>query len=208
MRSIVYWNAFSYNIIMRLLYPGGFKDRYAKLAALIPDDVSVVEICCGDCYLYRNYLSEKKIKYTGLDINPSFIAKAKKNGIDVYRFDLNQAKEIPKAEYLIMQASLYQFLPDAAGLMKKLLAAAQKKVIIAEPVKNLSTSQNSLTRFIAKRLSNPGTHHQMERFNEQSFVAFCNAFSDGLTSISASANGKELIAVFDVRKYRRERLIE
>jgi len=197
MRSIVYWNGFCYTTIMRLLYLGGFNDRYAKLAALIPEGVSVVELCCGDCYLYRHFLSKKKIKYTGLDINPSFIAKAKRNGIDVQRFDVDAADETPAAEFVIMHASLYQFLPDAAAVMKKLLAAAQKTVIIAEPVKNLSTSQNGLIRFIAKRFSNPGTHHQMERFNEESFVAFCNTFPANLTSISASANGKELIAVFN-----------
>ncbi len=41
-----------------------------------------------------------------------------------------------------MQASLYHFLPDAHEIVERMLAAAGRRVIVSEPVRNLASSQN------------------------------------------------------------------
>ncbi len=65
-----------------------------------------------------------------------------------------------------MQSSLYHFLPDAAPIVERMLAAAEKQVLIAEPIRNVADSQSALLAFLARKLTNPGTGDQPHRFNE------------------------------------------
>ena len=95
MTSIIYRNTLLYNVAVRAIYGKGFYDRYEQIAALIPKHSSVVEVCCGDCYLYKNYLSHKNIEYTGLDFNPVFISKARAMGINVLHHNLLSNDSIP-----------------------------------------------------------------------------------------------------------------
>ena len=112
MTSIIYSKRILIISAMRLLYSKGFGDRYKQIAMLIPNHSTVLEVCCGDCYLYKHYLSQKNIKYLGLDINPHFISSALKDGINILHHDQLSNKPIPEAQYIIIQASLYHFLPN------------------------------------------------------------------------------------------------
>jgi ubiquinone/menaquinone biosynthesis C-methylase UbiE len=58
------------------------------IADLIPCEAKVVDVCCGDCYIYLNFLKKKNVKYLGLDINQAFVNAAKRKGISVELFDL------------------------------------------------------------------------------------------------------------------------
>ena len=196
MKSIIYSYRFLYNIAVRCLYRKEFEDRYEKIALLIPESSTVVELCCGDCYLYKHYLKKKNVKYTGLDINTGFIYSAQRDGINVIYHNLLTNNPIPEAEYIIIQASMYHFLPDVNGFYSRLLKSTQKELIISEAVETLSTSSNPLIRFIARCALNPGSGPPTEYFTKQTFKKFCDEHSDNLKCLFEIANGKEMCAVF------------
>ncbi|MEH2066864.1 MAG: methionine biosynthesis protein MetW [Nostoc sp.] len=197
MKSLIYLNPTFYNLTMRLIYGKGFYDRYERIASLIPENSTVLEACCGDCYLYKHYLLPKNVKYTGLDINRSFISSAKKLGINVIYHDLLSRDYIPEAEYTIIQASMYHFLPNNVDFIyKKLFKATKKEIIIVEPIKNFSTSSNLIIKFISRYLANPGTGHATKRFTSTTFEEFCYRYSGNLKDLFKIANGREMCAVF------------
>lgn len=198
MKSLVYRNITSYHLIMRLIYGNGFFSRYENIASLIPAGSTVLEVCCGDCYLYKHYLIGKRVRYTGVDINESFLASARKAGIDVLEHDLRSPGELPRAEYVIVQGSMYHFLPDALeSIFEKLLRAATKQLIVVEPTKTLSNSSNWLIRSMSKYLANPGTGHATRRFTPETFEAFCQGHSGLLRNLFETAHGRETCAVFE-----------
>ncbi|MEH2238948.1 class I SAM-dependent methyltransferase [Nostoc sp.] len=197
MKSLIYSNPTFYNITMRLIYGKGFHNRYKSIASLIPENSTVLEACCGDCYLYKHYLLPKNVKYTGLDINRNFISSAKKSGINVIYHNLLSSDYIPETEYIIIQASMYHFLPnDVDFIYKKLFEATKKEIIIVEPIKNFSTSSNWIIKLISRYLANPGTGHATQRFTATTFQEFCYRYSGNLKNLFKIANGREMCAIF------------
>jgi hypothetical protein len=53
------------------MYGKYYFDRYKDLASIIPSNVSVTDLCCGDCSLYH-YALKGENRYTGIDINPLY----------------------------------------------------------------------------------------------------------------------------------------
>jgi len=104
MRSPVYWHPSIYRIVMKFLYGKSFKARYKAISEIIPDNISVVEVCAGDGYLYECFLKKKNILYSGLDINPVFVSTAKRKGMPFFLHDLTK-EAIPLSDYVIIQAS-------------------------------------------------------------------------------------------------------
>jgi len=51
---------------------------------------------------------------------------------------------------MVIQGSLYQFIPYQKIIIDKLLTIAKKKVIISEPIINLISSRNKIISTIAK----------------------------------------------------------
>ena len=80
-----------------------------------------------------------------------------------------------------MQASLYQFLPNAKYIVEKMLAAARIKVIISEPVKNLTSSNNHFVAQMSHWLTIPRSStkaYSGVRFNEHSSLQFFKIFKE------------------------------
>lgn len=196
MQSPIYWHPRLYAFAMRLLYGKYYHLRYQQLAELIPAGSSVVELCMGDAYLYESFLKQKNVRYTGLDINPVFIKQARKKGIDCKLCDV-RFEDIQSADIVIMQASLYHFLPDAELMINKMLAAATKQVIIAEPVNNLSQSTNIIIRSLAKLFSVTLGGKASHRFNEESFTTLVKK-QNTLKKLFYLDGGKEMVAVFSI----------
>ena len=194
MTSPVYWHPFFYRIAMKLLYGKYFEARYRLIAELIPENASVVELCAGDAYLYSNYLRAKGVHYTGLDINKAFVRAAKAKGISFLEHDLASDK-IPPADYVILQASLYQFIPNEDRIIQKLLDATRKVLIISEPIRNLSDSDNTLVRLLAKYSANPGKGHAVDRFNEVSLLSCFKRFRE-FSEMKVPEGGREMIGIF------------
>lgn len=193
MKSPIYWNPLLYHFTVRNLYGRDFEVRYRALAELIPEGAKVTELCMGDGYLYENYLRRKNIKYMGLDINRSFIRAAKRKNITCQLHNLH-SDEIPPADIILMQGSLCQFIPDERKIIRRMINASRKIVLIAEPVVNRAHSKNFFVRTIAKYSVNPGTGHVTERFNETSLLECFHAFPEFKKKINA---GKEIIGVFE-----------
>jgi SAM-dependent methyltransferase len=163
--SIIYRSSWLYKSVMFLLYQGGYRERSKALATLIPEGASVVDVCCGPASLYFDHLRFKRVAYTGLDINDGFVQNVSARGVKALVWDVSSDTPLPKADYVIMQASLYHFLPDPRPVVDRMLDAASKNVLLTEPVRNLADSPNPLVAWLARKLTNPGTGDQPRRFN-------------------------------------------
>jgi len=196
--SLIYKNALIYELAMIGLYGRHYSSRYSTIAELIPVGSEVLDICCGPAALYHRYLRHKSVKYIGLDINPGFVNGLKCRGIDGRLFDLRDNSPIPKAEYVVMQASLYHFLPNPIPIINRMIAAATRQVIISEPIRNLTHATSPLIASIAKRLTNPGSGTQLRRFTEESLDEVFSGFSDYSVECKRIDGGREKIYVINL----------
>jgi len=184
---------------MLLLYGRHYSSRYRSIADLIPENATVLDLCCGPALLFHRCLRAKSVRYTGLDINEGFISRLIRYGAAGEVWDLRSARELPVSDYVIMQASLYHFLPDASGVVNRMLKAARKNVIIAEPIRNLTTSGSSVLSFIGRSFTNPGSGKQESRFNQTSLAAFFDLYSPYISRSFPIAGGREVVYVLDGR---------
>src|SRR5262249_36460083 len=122
--SLIYRNTFTYEMLMLMLYGRGYKARYRTIADLIPQGSSVLDLCCGPATLFHRHLRQKNVQYTGIDINSRFIERLRARGATGMLCNLYADVPLPRAEYVLMQASLYHFLPDASPLVERMCAAA------------------------------------------------------------------------------------
>lgn len=177
---------------MLLLYGRHYPARYRAIAELIPSNSTVLDLCCGPALLYHRYLRAKAIHYTGLDINTRFIERLNRRGGRGLVWDLRDERPLPSADYVVMQASLYHFLPDAHPVVDRMLEAARRQVIIAEPVRNLTGSNSRVLSLLGRLLTNPGTGQQQLRFSESTLDDFFSAYTSVLESFTI-AGGREKI---------------
>jgi hypothetical protein len=136
-------------MLMRLLYRGDYDLKYQAVADLIPPGSKVVDLCAGDCVLAAK-LSGKACRYIGLELNPRFVNSACRAGVDARHFDVRTG-EIPEADIVCIQSSLYHFMPDDEMLVQRMVESARLMVIISEPIVNVSASGHSLLSRLAVR---------------------------------------------------------
>lgn len=166
MTSLVYRSAGGYELLMRVLYGRHYGDRLAVVAAQVPDGASVVECCCGPGTLYRRHLRGRVASYVGLDVNDGFVARLRSEGVDARRLDLAGDAALPDADVVLMQASLYHFLPQPERILERMLAAARDRVIISEPIRNLASSRVPGVALIGRRAADPGVGGHANRLDE------------------------------------------
>jgi hypothetical protein len=107
--SIIYKSHTLYSVLMRILYGKYFLDRYRDLKSYIPIGDTVLDVCSGDCNLYH-FAIKGRNQYTGIDLN---ISRLKKNkNVNQKQLDII-IDPLPKADIIILQGSLYQFLPKS-----------------------------------------------------------------------------------------------
>src|SRR2546421_3861698 len=135
--GLVYRSAAVYETVMRLLYGRHYAARQRAIASLIPPGSSLVEVCCGPGSVYRHHLAAQGVRYVGLDINSRFLRHVARAGGEARVWDVRMATPLPRAEYVLMQASLYHFMDDPRALIERMLAAATRQVILAEPIQNV-----------------------------------------------------------------------
>jgi SAM-dependent methyltransferase len=169
--SLVYRSPRVYDLTMRALYGRHYPERYRAVAGLIPEGARVLEVCCGPGFLYERALRERNVNYTGLDVNPAFARRVERLGGRGLVRDLARDAPLPSSDYVIMQASLYQFLPDAAGVVRRMIEAASAFVVVAEPVRNLATSGVPVLSTLARRATDAGQGARPLRFTECSLDA-------------------------------------
>lgn len=195
MRGLIYWNTFLYRSAMEAIYGSDFIRRYELIASEIKQGWSVLDLCCGDCYITR-FLG-RTIRYEGRDFNKTFIREAKKKGINVSFCDVKKnLEEKERFDCVIMMGGLHQFIPDEDDILRRMKRIAKRRVVICEPCKNIVSSKNMFVSFLAKVVSNPGVGHisDIKRFTYSEIIDFFKR--NGAKNIIDA--GKDLIGVFEV----------
>lgn len=188
--SPIYRSPRLYELVMTALYGRHYQARYSTLASLIPSQASVLELCCGPGTLYRRALQAKHVHYTGLDISPVFIKAVQAAGGNGCIWDVRRPEALPTAQYAVLQASLYHFIDDgASAVIERMLAAAEREVIIAEPIRNL-TGRLPLSKHLGA-LTDPGTGTQPHRYTEQTLDLLMQPFRDRLRDSFPLPGGRE-----------------
>jgi len=195
--SLIYRSRTAYELAMLALYRSHYVARYEAIANLIPSGADVLELCCGPGTLYSHYLKQKSVRYRGLDISKKFVSDLIQQCIVAEQWDLRSDRPLPGAAYVIMQGSLCQFLPNAAAVLGRMLEAARKEVILAEPIRNLASSRVPIIAYLSRKLTNPGTGAPANRFVEKTLDELVGRYENLLRQSFLIPGGREKIYVFD-----------
>lgn len=150
--GLIYRNGSAYELAMRVIYGRHYSERMRLVAAEVPSGSSVLELCCGPGTLYRRYLRSRTSAYVGLDINEEFVRELRAEGVDARQVDLKTLSDpLPRADVVLMQDSLYNFLPAAEEIVDRMLAAALHRTIICETIHRRFESDHGL-RFTEQTL--------------------------------------------------------
>jgi SAM-dependent methyltransferase len=193
----VYRSAALYEAVMRVLYGRHYGARQRAIAALIPEGSTVLELCCGPGTLYRRHLAGKRVRYLGLDINQGFLRRVRRSGAEAREWDVRSPDPLPPADYVLMQASLYHFMDDPRPLIRRMVVAARRRVILAEPVHNVAKQPGPLGA-IAARLTDPGTGAQPDRYDEPSLDRVLEPFAALVREARLLPGGREKVYVLEV----------
>ena len=194
--SLVYRSAVGYELLMRALYGRYYTDRMRAVAGEVPDGSSVLELCCGPGTLYLRYLRARTRRYVGIDVNARFVAQLQRRGVDARRLDLAAgADPLPDADAVILQASLYHFLPDPEGILDRMLAAARDRVIVSEPVRNLASSDLPLIGRLGRSAADPGVGGHAQRFTEATLDALMERYRERIQRSFPIPGGRERVYV-------------
>ena len=175
------------------MYKNHYNERYEAINNAIADNSSVVDVCCGDSYL-QSFFRNKNIDYLGLDFNSTFIDFSSKRGINVKLFNIYE-DDIPRADYIILQTSLYQFIPKHFQILQKLYQAADKYLIVTETMASYGGSKNKFISMIGKLLNNPGDGIKVERFSLPTFKKALEPFKINIENESFINGGLDYLVV-------------
>ncbi len=196
--SLIYRSSQGYELLMRALYGRHYQDRMRVVAEQVPQGASVLELCCGPGTLYFRYLKDHP--YIGLDVNEGFVERLKNRGVDARRVDLASSDEpLPTTDVALIQASLYHFLPHAEAIVDRMLAAAQLRVIVSEPIRNLSSSRAPVIGSLGQRAADPGSGGHEHRFNETTLDELMVRYQQHVIRAFRAPGGREKVYVLDAR---------
>jgi SAM-dependent methyltransferase len=181
---------------MRVLYGRYYAARDAAVAAHVPDGSSVLELCCGPARMYERELRGRTRSYVGIDANAGYVERRRRRGVDARRADVATA-ELPTADVVVMQASLYHFLPEdqAAAMVARMRAVALDRVIVAEPVRNLAQSRLAPVARLAAGGAATAEGAQAQRFDAASLRALMERFGDAVVHVEPAPGGREHVYV-------------
>jgi hypothetical protein len=103
--------------------------------------------------------------------------------------------EIPKTDYILMQGSLYHFIPEEKNLIQKLLEACNKEIIISESVDNLSNSESKIKSFLAEQFSKAKTGQSKLKFTTKTLSETFSEFKNQIKVWEEEPDSKEIIIV-------------
>jgi SAM-dependent methyltransferase len=192
--SLIYRSAWGYGLAMRVLYGRYYGARDAAVATHVPDGASVLELCCGPARLYRNELRGRVGSYIAIDANAGFVDRLRLRGVDARQADVATA-DLPVADVVLMQASLYHFLPDAEPIVRRMLAAARERVVISEPVRNLAQSRAAIVARLASAGTATARGAQAQHFDGASLGALMARFGETILTSQPVPGGREHVYV-------------
>ncbi len=179
---------------MRVLYGRYYAARDVAVAAQIPDGASVLELCCGPARLYLRELRGRIGSYVAIDASAVFVERLRRRGVDARQADVRTA-DLPLADVVVMQASLYHFLPDAEGMLGRMRAAATASVVIAEPVRNLAASRLGLVARLGAGGAATAEGAQAQRFDAESLRALMERVGGDVLFSAPVPGGREHVYV-------------
>jgi trans-aconitate methyltransferase len=198
--SLVYRSALGYELVMRVLYGRHYAHRLRAVAEHVPACASVLELCPGPGALYARHLRQRAGTYTAIDMNPRFVARLRKLGAHAVVLDLSAPAELPEADVVVMQASLYHFLPDAGAIVDRMVGAARVRVIVAEPIRNLTSSAMPMLAAFSRRATDPGAGGHQQRFDEESLDELMARYADLTVAAFRIHGDREKVFVLDPRR--------
>jgi hypothetical protein len=167
MPAVIYSSIPAYRFAMNLLYAGAYRRR-ARMVFNVLKGNSITECCFGDTLLAA-HCTRKGWSWRGYDINNKFVERARNKGYDAHVADLFTDFPAEPSDECVMMGSLYHFGENAGSLIMKMLEISGR-VVISEPVKNLSNSATFSGRMFAK-LTAAGKGPETFRFTESSLLA-------------------------------------
>ncbi len=187
-----------YRLAMRVGYGADAEARYPLVADLVADPTDqpghILELCCGDLALYRHLLRRGLARsYLGLEQSSAMLRLARRRGVDVRAFDVRAAGELPTADTVIMQASLYQFHDIADTLLPRLWAAARRLLVIAEPVRNLSQSRYGAAHWVARILTRTDDRVHIFRYTEATLLELYRRCKIPVSRLDRTPGGREIV---------------
>ena len=184
-----------YRLLMRVGYGPDYAARYALFADRIGEPDDVLEVCCGHLGLYRHLRHRGLVRsYVGLEQAPAMLRLARRRGVDVRAFDVRAGGALPAAGTVIMQASLYQFHDIADTLLPRLWAAARRRLVIAEPVRNLSQSRSRVARWAARALTRtPDGRIHTFRYTEATLLELYRRCAIPVSRVDRTPGGREIV---------------
>jgi SAM-dependent methyltransferase len=198
--SLIYRSATGYELLMAGLYGRHYRTRLSLVAEQVRPGASVLELCAGPGALYRRHLRDRAGTYTGVDVNDGFVAHLRRLGAEALKLDLTTAAALPGADVVIMQASLYHFLPAAGEIVDRMLATARERVIIAEPIRNLASSRLGLVARLGRGATDPGAGEgHAQRFSELTLSRLMGSYAHQTVAEFRIPGGREKIYVLDPR---------
>jgi hypothetical protein len=196
MQSPIYWHPLLYSAAMKLSYGKKFEERYKALDKHIPAGCNLLELCMGDAYFYLKYLAKKKVNYSCADINPVFVNAAKQKGLRSTLLDAS-FDEIQPSDFILMQASLYHFIPNQKEVIKKMIAAAGKQIIFSESVDNLSNSSSGLKSYLGEQLSKAKSGQSRIKFTGETLKETFAPFGNRISVWEETPDNREIIIVLN-----------
>ncbi|MBF0611804.1 MAG: class I SAM-dependent methyltransferase [Magnetococcales bacterium] len=192
--SLIYRHITLYRWTMSLLYHGQYEQRFMRIAHLLQEnDKNVLELCFGDVVI-ANYCRNSQRNWTGMDINPAFVANARNQGFNAMVVDLALVDTLPKVDVCIMMGSLYHF-HDQLERLFSLMCQAAPKIILTEPIRNLS-QRNDLLGWLARRSANVGKGDEAFRFNRESLLGALQTVGDCFSySHTIISEGRDMVVV-------------
>ena len=187
-----------YRLAMRVGYGADAEARYPLVADLVANRTDqpghILELCCGDLALYRHLLRRGLARsYLGLEQSSAMLRLARRRGVDVRAFDVRAAGELPTADTVIMQASLYQFHDIADTLLPRLWAAARRLLVIAEPVRNLSQSRYGAAHWAARILTRTDDRVHIFRYTEATLLELYQRCKIPVSRLDRTPGGREIV---------------
>ena len=164
--GLIYRHICIYRFAMNLLYGFDYKKRFRLIFPFIKG-LSVNELCFGDLYI-AHYCKKNNIKWIGYDINKKFIERAINKNFDAVFCNLSEQQTLPKSDTCIILGSLYHFNQNLEQIYE-LMFSSSKRIIISEPIKNISAKNNLLGR-IASTVSDTGNGAETFRYDEPRLI--------------------------------------
>lgn len=194
--SLIYRSAAGYELLMRALYGRHYSDRMRAVAEQVPDGASVLELCCGPGTMYMRHLRGRTSGYVGVDVNAGYVERLRRRGVDARRLDLATGEEpLPGADVVILQASLYHFLPQPERIIDRMLTAAGDRVIVSEPVRNLASSEVPVIARLGRRGADPGVGGHAQRFTEATLDDLMARYRERILRSFPIPGGREWVYV-------------